>query len=630
MLSYLRENTGNWIIKIFLGIIVIVFVFLGVGSMSSNKNKNIATIDDEPITFNEFQAAYKMVVEQMRTRFGDNLNDDLLKALNVKQQAINSLIDRKLVEKEAEKLNILVSDKELQDALLSIKAFQIDGAFNLEQYKKVLGFNSTNPEIFEVSQRSAIKEKKVRDLVLSGITVSDMEARDWYIFQNTKVAVDFIKVDSNTFTDVIPNDVQIKKQYEDNKDMYKSQPSRKAVYLKFSPEDHKGELVVTDDHVKDFYEQNLDQFKVPEKVEARHILIKVDENADEAVVETARKQALEIYEKAAKGQDFSELAKELSQGPSRDNGGYVGIFDKASMVKPFGDKAFSMKPGEISKPIKTMFGWHIIKVMAKFEATVETLAQATEKIRTDLEVQEFQNMAYYQAGEAFDSVIDGDDLEQVALITKRKVMTTDYFSGNGEGLDLEDSAGFAQAAFSLVNDEISDVKQLGNNFYLIKVIEKTEPEVLTLETVKESIVLTLTAKFQKEAARKAAQTLAEKAKTAGSIEQLARENDKILATTNLFTRNESIEPIGSAPELVKAAFTLGLENPVHPAVLETAKGLYIIGFKDRQVPKDEIVDENLQKMKQEIARRKQGQYYASWIEELKTKTKIEINSKYLN
>jgi peptidyl-prolyl cis-trans isomerase D len=124
--------------------------------------------------------------------------------------------------------------------------------------------------------------------------------------------------------------------------------------------------------------------------------------------------------------------------------------------------------------------------------------------------------------------------------------------------------------------------------------------------------------------------LAEKAKTAGSIEQLARENDKILATTNLFTRNESIEPIGSAPELVKAAFTLGLENPVHPAVLETAKGLYIIGFKDRQVPKDEIVDENLQKMKQEIARRKQGQYYASWIEELKTKTKIEINSKYLN
>jgi len=630
MLSYLRENTGNWIIKIFLGIIVVVFVFLGVGSMSSNKNRNIATIDDEPITFNEYQDAYKMVVEQMRTRFGDNLNDDLLKALNVKQQAINSLIEQKLVEKEAEKLNIIVSNKELQDSLLSIKAFQINGAFNLEQYKKVLGFNSTNPEIFEVSQRAAIQEKKIRDMVLSGITVSDMEARDWYVFQNTKMAIDFIKVDSNTFTDVTPTEAQIKKQYQENKDIYKSEPRIKAVYLKFSPEDHKGKVTVTGEHVKDFYERNLDQFKIPEKVEARHILIKVDENADENVVENARKQAQDIYEKAVKGKDFSELAKEFSQGPSRDSGGYVGIFERASMVKPFGDKAFSMKPGEISKPVKTMFGWHIISVMAKFEASVETLAKATEKIRSQLEAQEFQNMAYYQAGEAFDSVVDGDDLEQVALITKRKVMATESFSGNGVGLDLEDYAEFAQAAFALPNDEISDVKQLGKNYYLIKVVEKIEPELLPLETVKEIIVATLTIKLQKEAAGKAAQALVEKIETSGSIEQLARENNLVMASTNLFTRNEPIESIGSAPGVVKAAFTLGKENPVYPTVLETPNGLYIIGFKENQLPKDEMVDENFQKTKEEIAWRKQKQYYMAWIDELKTKTKIEINSEFLN
>ncbi len=630
MLSYLRENTGNWIIKIFLGIIVIVFVFLGVGSMSSNKDRNVATIDDEPITFNEYQDAYRMVVEQMRSKFGDNLNDDLLKALNVKQQAINSLIEQKLVEKEAEKLNIIVSDKELQDSLLSIKAFQINGAFNLEQYKKVLGFNSTNPEIFEVRQRAAIQEKKVRDMVFSGITVSDMEARDWYVFQNTKMAIDFIKVDPNSFTDVSPTQDQIKKQYKENKDLYKSEPRLKAVYLKFSPEDYKGKVTVTDEHVKEFYQQNLDQFKTPEKVEARHILIKVDENADETVVENARKQAQDIYEKAVKGKDFSELAKEFSQGPSRDSGGYVGIFERSSMVKPFGDKAFSMKPGEISKPVKTMFGWHVIKVMAKFEASVETLAQATEKIKSQLEVQELQNMAYYQAGEAFDSVVDGDDLEQVALITKRKVMATDSFSQNGVGLDLEDNAEFAKAAFSLPSDEISDVKQLGNNYYLIKVVEKIEPELLPLETVKESIVATLTVKMQKEAAGKAARALAEKVEASGSIEQLARENNLVMASTNLFTRNGPVEPIGSALEVVKAAFTLGKENPVYPEVLETPNGLYIIGFKENQLPKDEMVDENLQKTKKEIAWRKQGHYYMAWIEELKTRTDIEINPQFLN
>ena len=217
MLRYLRENTGNWIIKIFLFIIVIVFVFLGVGSMNSNKNNTVASVNDEPISINEFQDAYKSVVAQMRNRFGDNLNDDLLKALNVKQQAINNLIQQKLVAGQAEKLNVVVSDKELTDALMSIKAFQKEGAFDLELYKKVLGLNALNAEIFEAQQRAAMKEMKVRDMVLSAITVSDTEAKSWYLFQNTQVAVNYIKVDPASFKDISPTEAQIKQQYDDHR-----------------------------------------------------------------------------------------------------------------------------------------------------------------------------------------------------------------------------------------------------------------------------------------------------------------------------------------------------------------------------------------------------------------------------
>jgi len=630
MLRYLRENTGNWIIKIFLFIIVIVFVFLGVGSMNSKRNNSVATVNEEPITINEFQDAYKLVVGQMRERFGDNLNDDLLKALNVKQQALNNLIEQKLVANEAEKLKLVVSDKELSDSLMSIKAFQKDGIFDLELYKKVLGYNSLSPEIFEVQQRAAIKGNKVRDMVLSGITVSDMEAKSWYVFQNTMVAVDYIKVDPNSFTDATPTEEHIKQQYEENKDLYKSDPKKKAVYLKFSPEDHKGKVAVSDEQVKDFYEQNLDRFKVPAKVEASHILIKVDEGADETIVENARKQAEKIYERAAKNEDFAELAKKFSQGPSKTSGGYIGIFEKENMVKPFGDKAFAMKAGEISKPVRTMFGWHIIKVMAKFDASIETLALSTEKIRSELMNQELQSMAYYQAGEAFDSIIDGDDLEQVALITKRKVLTTGIFTGNGDGLAFEDSAGFAQAAFAQANDEISDVKELGNNYYLIKVIETIEPETQPLEIVKESIVLTLTAKLQKEAAKNEAQALLKKAEAVDSIEQLAKENDLTLASTDLFTRNQPVKEIGSAPELVKAAFALDKKNPIHTGVLEVGQGFYIIGFKEKQVPDDTKIAETLEKTKEQVVYMKQGQHFRSWIEELKTKTQIDINSEFLN
>jgi len=628
MLGYLRENTGNWIIKIFLFIIVIVFVFLGVGSMSSKRDNSVATVDDEPITINEFQDAYKLVVKQMRERFGDNLNDDLLKALNVKQQALNTLIEQKLVVNEAERLKIIVSDKELTQALMTIKAFQKDGAFNLEQYKRVLGFNSLNPEIFEVRQRAAMKERKVRDMVLSSITVSDAEAKSWYIFQNTTMAINYIKVDPASFT-VTPTETQIKQQYEENKDLYKSNPQKKAAYLKFSPEDHTAKVAVSEEQVKDFYGKNIDRFKIPQKVEASHILIKVDETADEAAVETARKEADKIYEKAVKDKDFAELAKKFSQGPSKSSGGYLGVFEKQNMVKPFGDKAFSMKTGEVSKPVRTIFGWHIIKLMAKFEPSVEPLAQVKDKISSELMARELQNLAYYQAGEALDSIIDGDDFEQVAMITKREVMTTPFFTQNGDGLNFENSAGFAQAAFSQTNDDISEVKQLGTSYYLIKVIETIKPEVQPLEIVKESIVLTLTAKLQIEAARKAAQALSEKAKAAGSIEQLAKENKLTLVSTDLFTRNQPVKGIGSAPELVKAAFALG-KNPIHPGVLEVDQNFYIIGFKENQVPDDAKIMETLDKTKEQVAYMKQGQNFLSWIQELKTKTDIHINSKYLN
>jgi peptidyl-prolyl cis-trans isomerase D len=630
MLGYLRENTGNWIIKSFLFIIVIVFVFLGVGSMNSNKNNRVASVDDEPITINEFQDAYKIAVERMRERFGDNQNDDLLKALNVKQQALNGLIEQKLVANEAKRLKIVVSDEELTQALTSIKAFQKDGAFDLELYKKVLGLNSLNPEIFEARQRAAMRENKVREMILSGITVSDIEAKTWYTFQNTKAAVNYLKVDPASFDGIIPSEEQIKQQYEENKELYKSDTRKKAVYLKFSSEDHKDKVAVSSEQIKDFYEQNIDRFKTPEKVEASHILIRVDEGADEKVVESAKIEADRIYELAVKEKDFAELAKEFSQGPSKESGGYLGTFEKGNMVKPFGDKAFSMKAGEIGKPVRTIFGWHIIKVMTKFAPSVQTLAQATEKISSELMAQELQSMAYYQAGEAFDSIVDGDDLEQVALITKRKVMTTEIFTSNGDGLNFEDSTGFAQAAFGLPNDEISDVKQLGDNYYLIKVTETIEPQIQPMEIVRESIVLTLTSKLRKEKAKNEALTLVEKAEALGDLSLLAKENNLTLLTTDFFTRNQPVKEIGSSSELVKAAFALDSKNPVHKGILEVDQEFYIIGFKEKRLPEDAKIIEELEKTKEQVAYMKQGQNFLSWIEELKSKTKIDINSEFLN
>ena len=399
------------------------------------------------------------------------------------------------------------------------------------------------------------------------------------------------------------------------------------MYLKFSPEDYKNEVTVSETNIKEYYEEHQEQFKIPQKVEARHILIKVDNDAPEEKVKEAEKQALKIYQMAVKGQDFQKLARQYSQGPSKDSGGYLGVFEKKAMVKPFGDKVFSMKPGEISKPVRTRFGWHIIKLMAKFDASIQTLAQVSEKIKKELAKQEMQNFAYDKAGEAFDAVIDGDDFEQVALIANKKFTTTREFTIAGDGLDMADNAEFAKAAFNLSLDDISDVKQLGDSYYLIKVIKKIAPVVQEFDLVKDRVTKELTAKLQIEKARQDARSYLAKALDANALDQLAREGHLKLKSTKLFTRNSRIEGIGNSPEFIRASFSLNKKNKIYSKIIEASSGFYVIGFKEKKVRATSEILQNLKTVKNEIIWRKQAQSFQAWMNEMKNQYTIKYNPK---
>jgi peptidyl-prolyl cis-trans isomerase D len=630
MLRYLRENSGNWIIKIFLGIIVVVFVFLGVGSMNSGRDNSVASVNDEPITVTEFQDAYRNLLEQMRNRFQDNLTDELLKALNVRQQALNSLIEQKLLSAQADKLKITVSDQELQDSILRIDAFHREGRFDMDQYRRLLGLNSMTPEMFEQYQRNALRQQKVQEMVVSSVFVSDIEAKSFYEFHNTSMKVDYIKVDPDEFSDITVTPDQIQSHFDENRDRYQSEPRRKAVFIKYSPEDYQDQVTISQAQVRAYYEQHPEEFTTPEKVEASHILIRVDDTADDAALAAARKEAFAVYERAAAGEDFAELAKETSQGPSSEEGGYLGVFDKNSMVQPFADAAFSLQSGEISEPVRTRFGWHVIKVLNRFDAQVTPLEQAVEEIEDRLAEQEMQLLAYYKAEDAFDAVIDGDTLDQVALITQKQVMSTQPFDANGNGLDLAQASGFAAEAFALEPEQISDVKQIGNDYFLIQVKETFDPVQLSLDAVKDRITEELIRKNTMTAAETRANELLESARNAETLEKLAQEKNLTLSTTDWFTRDGRIDGIGWSADVTDAAFALTREKSLCPRVLQTDQGFFIIAFNDRQVPGEDEILENLPNIRQQLLQAKQGQYFQAWINDLKENSRIEINSQFIN
>ena len=156
MLRLMRKQAGSWLIKILLGAIVIVFVFWGVGSFRSQRGDKIATVNGEPITLDEYRDTFDNLVEQLRRRFGNNLDEDMIEKLQVKKQALNQLISNTLLLQEAKRLKFRVSDTELASAISEIPAFQRAGTFDPQLYRNVIERLRMTPEEFEVAQRNAM------------------------------------------------------------------------------------------------------------------------------------------------------------------------------------------------------------------------------------------------------------------------------------------------------------------------------------------------------------------------------------------------------------------------------------------------------------------------------------------
>ncbi|MBF0258824.1 MAG: SurA N-terminal domain-containing protein [Desulfamplus sp.] len=629
MLRFMRENTGSWIIKVILGLIVIVFIFLGMGSMQSNRANSVAMVNETPITMDEYNRSYQNMLEQIRQQFGNNLNDELIKMLQVKKQAMDRLIEERLIADEADRLDIQVSDKEIQDSLLEIEAFKKNGIFDLQTYRRVLTANRLIPDTFETMQRQTLRRAKVADLILNSIKVSDFEAREWYIQNNSEVAVDYVKFDPASYP-ITPDDAQIKEYYEKNKGTYQSEPQLKVQYLVFSPDEYKEKAEVTTDDIASYFSSNPDEFTTPEQVEASHILIRVDEDAEEDAVEQARKESEEIYKKIIAGEDFSQLAKTYSQDPSaKNNGGYLGKFARNKMVKPFEEKAFSMKPGQVSEPIRTQFGWHVIQVKSKTEESKKSLEEAAPQIKEKILMDESRNLAYNAAGKAFDAVIDGDSLEQVALLTGKKVLEVGPFTMKGPdestGSVFPNTSEFARAAFNLPLNEISDVTEVGNSYYIIRPFEKKEPVVLSLDEAKEKLISGLKSELQAAQAKNRAEAFLTTVKNIDKFADAAKEQGLEVKSTPLFKKDGDIADLGREPEIASAAFKLSEKNRLVSEEVKAADGsYYIIVFKEKKIPGEDIITENLESVKKELLRTKQGQTYASWIEQLKSNSSIEI------
>jgi peptidyl-prolyl cis-trans isomerase D len=630
MLSLMRKHAGSWLIKLILGAIVVVFVLWGVGSWTSQRSGRVATVNGDTITIDEYRITYKRLIDQVRQSFGNNANEELIKSLQLEQKALDQLVDNILMRQAASELGIRVSDDDLSRSIRGISAFQVAGVFDPRRYQVILNNNNMTPESFEISQRDALLIQKLNAFITGSVKVSEQEAIEWFKWNNASVNLDYFLLETDRYKDIAVTAEEIQQYFETHKDNYKTDPALKVRYLKLDPKSFVAQVEISDDEIAEYYDEHPAEFQNPKTVEARHILLKVDREAGPEDVAKAKERITDILQKARDGEDFAELAKKFSEGPSKDKGGYLGTFRREAMVKPFSDKAFSMKAGEISDPVKTQFGWHIIKVEKVNEASTTALADAKGGIRQKLAAERSKILAYDSAESIFDATFEGEQLESIAAEHDLPLITTDFFTRQNPPKDVQKKAEFAEAAFNLPDGEVSDIQDFGDGYYIMELVEKRPAQIPELSAVAEKVKADLIREKQDEKAKTDAEALLAALKDGVPLQEVGKEFDLKPAVTGFFKRNDAIPNIGYERDLARAAFELSDQNPLPQEVFKGRKGYYVIHFNQRKAPATDEFDKEKAAILERLIQQKRFKTFEAWLEQRKNGSEIVVESDFLN
>jgi peptidyl-prolyl cis-trans isomerase D len=573
------------IIAAFVGTIFLVW---GQGGEKGPVRDSAALqVNDTEISYEEYRSTYANLYNLYQGIYRESFTPQLEAQLNLKQQAIDQLINQSLMTQEAEKAGFDVSEEELVNSIATYPAFQEEGKFSRDRYIQVLNYERISPEQFEASQRRQLLVDKYRAKLQEGGSVSDNEIEKAYREENDKINLNFVRLLPATFENKVSVSDEALKPYFDAHQEDFRQPEKIALrYLQFDPARYEKDIAsFSDEELNRFYRRNIDLFEVKEQAKASHILIKVDKNAGEAQKEKARAQAEAILKQVREGKDFATLARAKSEDPgSASKGGELGYFGRGTMVAPFEQAVFSMKPGEISDIVVTDFGYHIVKLEEYIEPGVKTLAQALDEVKQGLSREKARQLAYEKAMDAYNINRKSGDLEAAAKADDLGIKETGLFGRSDaiDGIGREEE--IIAAAFSLNDGELSHPLQTTQGVFLFTIKERQQSRIPELKEIRAQVE----AAFRKEQAvvlaKEAADKLLEAATARQSLTAAATAATAQVEETGLFSSSYGafVPRIGSLQELSDAAFALNSQSPLASQVFKLGEAYVLVSLKQSE------------------------------------------------
>ncbi|MCI5123652.1 MAG: hypothetical protein D3925_04040, partial [Candidatus Electrothrix sp. AR5] len=432
MLNILRKQAQSPLIQALVLVIVIVFIFWGFGGNKNNSRTAVATINKVDISYQDYMQAYNRTADNFRQQFGGKIPPALLEQLGIQQQVLNQLIQSELLRQGGEEIGIRVSDLMVQENIKEMEVFQEDGRFNQQRYEDLLARNRMTPTAFEDGIKSDLRANRVTSDLASFALVPDNEVDGWLAYSDEEIKLAYVQFKAADFEDKVEiKENELATWFTANKEKYRSEPKIRLNYLAFNQSEDIERAQPSEEEVQALYESRKESYQQPEQRHARHILLKTSESDSEAVRTEQKKKAEDVLLLARnEGSDFSALAKEYSEGPTKEKGGDLGFFSSGRMVPAFDKAIFSLQPGDISEVVETQFGYHIIKLEEIRPASVRSFEQVKDNLAVTLKKQKAKTLTFQRVTKAYEGIMRSGSLEKYSQEDENAadIQTSDYFA----------------------------------------------------------------------------------------------------------------------------------------------------------------------------------------------------------
>ncbi len=545
MLQKLRDKTSGWIATVILGLLIIPFAFFGMESYLSQRVDTHAVRIKQPpawwqsapewwpastlwathdIDSAEFRQRFETARMRARDEQGDTFDPKAFESADNKRSILDQMIDEQVMRMAAERDGITIGDAEVRNQIVSIPDFQVDGRFDADRYQLLLASQvpPQTPREFEQKIRDGLQYGLIPSRLAKSAFVTDHELdrllrllgeqRDVSIVAMPRVPADTAPVTA----------VQIEAWYKSHLGDYRRPETVRLEYVEIDGATLPAP-VIDEAALRKRYDEQSAKYSAAEQRQVSHILVEVAANADTAAGKAAEARANTLAAQArAPGADFAALAKANSDDAgSKDKGGDLGLMAKGTLPGPFEDAAFAMQSGEVRGPVKSDFGWHVIKVGEIRAGTQQPFESVRAQLQSELQESERERGFNDLSGKLVDQVYKNPSaLEPAARAVGLAVQTTPAFPRSG-GPGIAADPKVLRAAFSdtLIQDGTASdpIELTPTRSVMIRVLEHEPERPLALSAVSASVVAAIRADRQGKAAEAAADALLKAAKTRGLV-----------------------------------------------------------------------------------------------------------------